>query len=98
MHKAPVELEKIRKEIDALDKMLLRTLKQRFKLVGKVAAIKKTLNLPLHQKSRWESMLVMRVKLANSLKINEAFTLALFKLIHKESKRLQALKIKKDIK
>ena len=40
MDKSTRKLQEIREEIDALDKIILKTLKKRFKLVGKVAAIK----------------------------------------------------------
>lgn len=92
------ELKSLREEIDGLDKIILVTLKQRFKLVEKVAKIKLRMNLPLHQKARWESMLESRLKLARSLKLDEPFISSLFKAIHKESKRIQGDKIKKGRK
>jgi chorismate mutase len=98
MDKGQKELQNLRDEIDGLDKIILVTLKQRFKLVEKVAKIKLQLNLPLHQKARWESMLLSRVKLGTTLKLNEAFITKLFITIHKESKRIQGEKIKKGKK
>lgn len=92
------ELQSLREEIDGLDKIILVTLKQRFKLVEEVAKIKLKLKLPLHQKARWESMLQSRVKLGSSLKLDESFITKLFTTIHKESKRIQGEKIKKGRK
>jgi chorismate mutase len=92
------ELKNFRDEIDGLDKIILVSLKQRFKLVEKVARIKMKLDLPLHQKARWESMLQSRLKLGSTLKLDDKFISSLFKLIHKESKRIQGHKIKKDKK
>lgn len=98
MDKGQKELQSLREEIDGLDKIILVTLKQRFKLVEKVAKIKLQLNLPLHQKARWQSMLLSRVKLGTTLKLDEPFITKLFTTIHRESKRIQGEKIKKGKK
>ena len=45
-------LKKVRKEIDKLDKDLLKILKKRKSLITKVAQIKKKHKLPLVQKAR----------------------------------------------
>lgn len=98
MDRGQKELKDLRDEIDGLDKILLVTLKQRFKLVEKVAKIKLRMNLPLHQKARWESMLEDRLKLAQKLKLDASFIETFFKAVHKESKRIQGNKIKKGQK
>lgn len=97
MDKSELELKDLRKEIDSLDKLLLTVLKKRFKLVEKVSRVKKKLQLPTHQQSRWETMLQSRFKIAESLKLDQNFTLSFFRLVHKESKRIQ-LANKKDSK
>ncbi len=96
MAKAQADLEKLRKEIDALDKALLTTLKKRFQVVEKITIIKNKLKLKTHQKVRWEAMMKARNKLAKTLKLKKKFTHTLFKLIHKESKRIQSLKNRGD--
>lgn len=83
------ELKALRDEIDGLDKILLQTLKKRFKVVNQIARIKKKLNLKTHQKGRWESMMAERLKIASAFKLDHKFINAFFKLIHKESKRIQ---------
>jgi chorismate mutase len=83
------ELKKLRKEINIQDKILLVTLKNRFKIVKKVALLKKKHNHPILQKSRWKTIIDERIKLGIKLKLNPDFTFSLMKLIHKESIRYQ---------
>ena len=98
MDKHQAELDHIRREIDELDKVLLSTLKQRFKFVEKIARVKKKLKMGTHQKGRWEEMLQIRLGIAARLRLEEEFTLSFFKLIHKESKRIQLESKTKDKK
>jgi chorismate mutase len=98
MDKSQKKLERLRKEIDGLDKNLLQTLRKRFKIVEKISKIKKKLKLPAHQKARWEEMLKERVARGISLKLDKGFTQSLFKLIHKESKRIQGTNRKRKNK
>jgi chorismate mutase len=86
---AEKELKKLRNEINRQDKILLQTLKKRFQVVKKVALLKKKHDMPVLQKSRWKTIIEDRVKLGVSYKIAPAFTIALIKLIHKESVRFQ---------
>ncbi|MDO9184319.1 MAG: chorismate mutase, partial [Bacteriovorax sp.] len=48
------ELERLRLEINKQDKLLIIVLKNRFKIVKKIANLKKKNNLPVLQKSRWK--------------------------------------------
>ena len=83
------KLQKLRLEINEQDRLLLLTLKKRFKIVNKVALLKKKYKLPILQKTRWGIIIKDRVKLGLKFKINPNFTLAIMKLIHKESIRIQ---------
>ena len=93
MTKAQEQLKKIRAEIDKLDHDILKIFKIRFSLVRKIALIKYKNDLPLHQKGRWQSLLNDRLKMARKLGIDDHFIQVLFKIIHKESKRVQKIKI-----
>lgn len=83
------ELKQLRDEINIQDRLLLLTIKNRFKIVKKVALLKKKYKLPILQKNRWKTIIEDRVKLGMRLKINPDFTSAFMKLIHKESIRFQ---------
>jgi chorismate mutase len=91
------ELAAIRKKIDKLDKVLLKTLKERTRLISRVAKIKIKHDLPLYQRARWNAMLVDRISRAEAMKLDPGFIRALFQLIHKESIRLQGL-IRNEVK
>lgn len=93
------ELKNLRKEINKQDRLLLITLRNRFRTVKKVALLKKKHNLPILQKSRWKTIIEDRIMLGLSLNINPDFTSSLMKLIHKESIRFQlSFQNKKDKK
>lgn len=94
MDKHEEELKNLRLEIDELDKLLLTTLRNRFRLVDKISRVKKKLGLPAHQQARWDTMLKSRFQFADKLKLNQAFTHSFFKIIHRESKRIQIAKLK----
>lgn len=83
------ELKKLRNEINKQDRLLFLTLKKRFKIVKKVALLKKKYNLPILQKDRWEVIINESVRLGLKLKIEPDFILSFMKLIHKESIRFQ---------
>jgi chorismate mutase len=85
------DLEKLRKQINEQDKMLLLTLRNRFKIVKKVALLKKKHDLPVLQSARWKTIIADRVKRGLKYKLNPDFTSAIMKLIHKESIRLQLI-------
>lgn len=83
------ELKKLRVEINAQDKLLLKVLRDRFKIVKKVALLKKKHNLPILQKARWKTIIDDRIKQGIALKLHPVFTATLMHLIHKESIRFQ---------
>ena len=81
--------KKFRTEIDSADRMILNSFARRFKDVNQVGKIKHALDLPIYQKARWDEVVLDRVKMAKRAKVDEAFTRALLKLIHKEAIRIQ---------
>ncbi|MFZ4714204.1 MAG: chorismate mutase [Bacteriovoracaceae bacterium] len=83
------KLEKLRSKIDSADKKLLSTLAARFKVVTKIAALKKKQKVEARQNSRWEKVLKDRVSKAKKLKLDQKFCTELFNLIHEESIKFQ---------
>lgn len=75
------DLDKLRQKIIALDKKLLKTLKERFNVAQKIGKMKKG---PIHDPKREHKLL--QKWLAQGLDKN--FTRALFHMILKESKNL----------
>ncbi len=87
--KAEKELERLRIEINECDRLLILTLRNRFKIVKKIAMLKKKNNFPIYQKTRWKVIIENRIKMGERYKLNTDFTSAIMKLIHKESIRIQ---------
>lgn len=87
------DLEKLRSEINKLDLVLFQTLKKRFKIVLKIASIKKKYKLPIIQKSRKKFIIENGILLGAKLNLNPVFISSLMKLIHKESIKIQTNKI-----
>ncbi len=81
------EIEKYRKIIDSLDLKLLAILNERIGVVDKISEIKKTNNIPVVQKERFEMMLKERVKVKGEL--SSEFIKDLFELIHFYTVNLQ---------
>lgn len=79
------ELKKLRSEINKQDRILLLALKNRFKVIKKVALLKKKYNMPVLQKDRWKNLFDDRIKISDAMKLNPKFVSAIMKLIHKES-------------
>lgn len=95
-NKNPAALKKIellRKRIDKLDTYLIAVLKRRFQIVKQIGALKKEMNLPVFQKSRWTNLIRDRIKMnqgSDGIKsMSSLFIRDLFTLIHSESLDLQ---------
>lgn len=78
-------LKKLRKKIDLLDEIVLKTLAERRKIVKDIFVIKKEFNLSKRDKSRETEMLGKRKKLAKRLNLKADFTEKLFKLFIRTS-------------
>jgi chorismate mutase len=83
------KLISLREEIDAIDKAVLKLLKDRFKVAKKIAQYKIKKELPLYQKARWSALLSDRLKRGKKHGFSAHFTRSLFKLIHSESLQIQ---------
>lgn len=81
-----MSLEKYRKEIDAIDKKLLQLFEKRFNVSKKVGEYKKKNKMKIFDKKREKEIIEKRT---NETKLSSLFVKKLYKLIFKESKRLQ---------
>ncbi len=82
-------LEELRGQIDHVDREFFELIAQRMELVEKIGEFKKTNNVTVFQKSRWQEMSDTRTKWAEELGLNAEFMWDLFKLIHDASIRRQ---------
>lgn len=88
-----MKLEKLRAEINKIDRDIVLLLGRRFDLVRKVASLKKKNNLSIEDKSREKAVLKQVKTQASSLNISISFIESIFKLIISESKRIQKRKV-----
>ena len=82
-------LEKLRKQIDLIDKQLLLLLSKRMRLSLAVARHKKKNTLPTLDKKRWAEVIMTRKIRGSLLGLTEKFVVTLFELIHRESLKTQ---------
>lgn len=84
------ELLALRNEIDQVDHTLIKLLAERQKLVGRVAAIKRTKQVPIRDAGREAALLKDRRALADSLSVSSDVVESLFRLILWSSRDRQA--------
>ncbi|ABU82074.1 bifunctional chorismate mutase/prephenate dehydrogenase [Ignicoccus hospitalis] len=90
MSENPLESLKVkRRELDKLDKEILRLLKRRFEIVKEITDTKKNLGLPVYDRDREEEVMVTRTVWGLELGIPQEFTKEMFKMILEESKKIQ---------
>jgi chorismate mutase len=82
-------IEALRGQIDRVDHDLVALLARRMEIVDSIAERKRDNSVTALQPARWSSLLSDRLALALSLGLDEAFTKALYDLIHQESIRRQ---------
>lgn len=82
-------LTKIRKEIDKIDKDLLKLFKKRNKLAEKVGKIKKKHKLPIFHKSRESDISKKLDKFAKQHGLRKTFLQKVWKAMIDESKEIQ---------
>lgn len=82
-----LNLKKIRKQIDKVDKRLVKVLAKRFEITKKVGIFKKIHNLPPLDKEREKIVFSKREKLAIKLNLNPKLVKRIFKLIIEEVKK-----------
>ncbi|MFH1657403.1 MAG: chorismate mutase [bacterium] len=79
-----MKLEKLRGQIDKIDKKLLKILAERFVLTRKVGEYKKEASLPARDKVREKQVFAQRKKWAEELDIDRSLVEKLFQLIIKK--------------
>lgn len=84
-----MNLEKIRKEIDLIDKELLDLFKRRFILAHEIGLIKKKNKLKIEDSKREKEILSNNIKEGILKKLNQDFIKKIFLLIFEESKSIQ---------
>ena len=86
---AQLKLKKLRREIDRVDRLLLKALAKRFRIVSEVGRLKLRYGLPIVQKSRMTEMLNGRRDDAIRLKLSGRLVYKIYDLIHDASIRCQ---------
>jgi chorismate mutase len=91
------ELFEYRREIDNLDRKILSCLLLRLKCAQKIAVIKQKHGVKIYDGKR-ENEVLLRLQIAAEKKrLNPSFIKGMYKLIFKESKRIQSLTKKGEI-
>ncbi len=85
IRKAQAQLKKLRNEIDKVDRLFMKELAKRFRVVREVGLLKNKFGFPIHQKSRMNEMLNGRRDDAARLKLDGKLVYNIFDLIHEAS-------------
>ncbi|MDR2083391.1 MAG: bifunctional 3-deoxy-7-phosphoheptulonate synthase/chorismate mutase type II [Bacteroidales bacterium] len=83
------QIETLRKLIDSLDESMLKTISQRLKAVEEIGKLKKDINIPALQVSRWKEIIENRINIGNNLNLPEKFVEKLMEIIHYEALKRQ---------
>lgn len=81
-----------RKQIDEIDNQILELLKERFEISKKIGKYKKQNNLPIRNKKREKQLLEKNKNKAKDFNLKPDFVKKLFRLVLKESRRIQKFK------
>ncbi|NNC71054.1 MAG: bifunctional 3-deoxy-7-phosphoheptulonate synthase/chorismate mutase type II [Flavobacteriaceae bacterium] len=79
------KLQKLRGEINILDKQLIELLSERMAVVENIGRVKKEGNVAILQRSRWSEVIQKMVDLGNDNDLSKDFVEKIFKAIHQES-------------
>ena len=83
------DLNHFRKELDTLDKELIKVLEKRLKVVKAIGKYKSKNDLKPLDKKRWKKVLDSRIKLGKKVGLSSTFIKDIFNSIHKYSLSLQ---------
>lgn len=83
------DLSPLRRRIDELDHELVTLLAQRMAVSRRIADIKREAGMPVYQPARWADVVADRLRQAEALGLDTAFTKELLEKIHAESVRVQ---------
>lgn len=87
---ATATIDGLRSRIDRVDHDLVALLAERMKLVDELSQEKRAYRITALQPARWAAVLADRLALASRLGLGEAFTKAVYDVIHEESVRRQS--------
>jgi chorismate mutase len=83
------QLEKLREQIDHIDRELIETLASRMRLAEKIGEYKKENNVTVFQASRWKEIMETRPDWGAQASLSADFIRDLYRIIHDESIRIQ---------
>lgn len=78
-----------RKQIDKIDKEIIKLLGKRYLVVKKIWEEKKRVGLPALDKKRFFQVLGTRMRWAKLIGVDEVLVKNIFKLIHKQSLKIE---------
>lgn len=80
-----LKINKLRKQIDAIDSQILSNLGNRMKIADEIGKLKSTNNVAILQLERWNEVLERMKMQGKTQNLSETFISELFKAIHQES-------------
>lgn len=83
------DLNKLRSEIDELDKVILKNLSKRMRLVKKIGEVKKLNNIDLLDEKRKSDVLKLWKNTAKLENISENFIEKIYEMIHAHSIKIE---------
>ena len=84
-----MSLEKLREEVDEIDKKVLELLSKRKKVVEQIGKIKQEKHLVINDKNREDELIKNVIKKGQTLGLEEKYLRRLYKEIIKYSKKVQ---------
>lgn len=83
------KIDKIRKQIDRIDLVLITALAERMSLMPEIADYKKANDIPIYQERREEEIMQKLKRIAQEQNLNEDFVEEIFLSVFNEAKRIQ---------
>ncbi len=83
------KMDKIRKQIDRIDMVLITALAERMSLMPEIAEHKKEHNISIFQEKREQEIMNKLKKIAKDYELNDEFVEEVFLSIFNEAKRIQ---------
>jgi chorismate mutase len=83
------KMDKIRKQIDRIDLVIITALAERMALMPEIADYKKASNVPIYQEKREQEIMNRLKRVAKDSELSEDFVEEIFLSIFNEAKRLQ---------
>lgn len=85
-----MELEKLRRKIDDVDKEILLAIAKRQEIVKQIGVFKKQKGLTPKDATRWQQVISSRKKLASELDIPKSVVLTIWDILHEWSLEVEA--------